>query len=1059
MDRLTPSCLQALVRLSVTAVVILFVIILVGAHPGHAALASPPPVGSGHFRLTVDPHQSSLQNTRASASLSDQVIYTGADGNLFLLRGDLNTPIPLTNDAADHIRYSHPSISPDGRLLAYLRITQFETMKTDLYLADTIELQPFLLQPDIGFSYTWASDGQSIVFSRFVFGMFDHEPDRSAWNLYRIDLSTRQVTEVMPSTGGALTDPQVSPNGRWLSAFDFCFECIGQFYTLDLTTGARYQWSEKDTDRFVGLGVDWAPDSQRLVFDQAIIPYTAPGQTAALFTAAPDGSDRRLLFEFTGRTAASPKWSPDGQWIAFMLMEVWVEENAYQRRSELWLVQPDGSGARSIFSAQGISSPLAWSPDGRSLLFSVEDWQNNRSFLYLFDAQLGSTVLIPGTAEFLGGVWNIDWGRLPSPIPPGDPLTAPLVTQDTLGLVYLSANQALTFYDPLTGAYYPLSAPNAASSFAVSPSGRNILLGGRLLMLSFNPNGALVALERPLLNSSPSSSADQTTPLPTRQGRWYSGYNVTWSPDEDQFAYQDAQERVWIDSLAGPAQLLPGARWPPVWSPDGRWLAYCEGDVLWLMDTAGTRTELARSADCFPSWSSSQNLLAYSLGSYDFESDTRQAMVYDPDTGAHTLLLNGGGVHSWSPDGRLLAISRIDAMGASAYGYTIFIAEPRSARVLELGGFYSRGAGSQDWLPLQGGYVFGRYQVAPDLSAAWLLADPLFDISLDGQRLLVGNGEYNPIDISCFDRPNSRYALIQSISLDAVYGAVMPGVWGWLSPDGQWALVSSFRESPDPAAEQFQTWLARCDGSRLVELPGLSVPPWEQGDPRGSRDPFSDDNHWLALRLGDLTASGSSQLYIYNLQTGSANLLPIANRSPIAWVRTPLYTPPTYAASGRVMLEDSQPVGGVTILANGLLGAVTNPDGTFSLPALYAGTYILTLQSVPSVAGLEGTVTPPQITISVPPEVHGLQFTVSQAVPTTLPLPTQTGAATTPGKALPPADRSSTPPAESTPGRGGIPAINTWIPGNTQILLLGLCGSALLAIGVSLGWMFYRRSR
>ncbi|MGZ9164140.1 MAG: prolyl oligopeptidase family serine peptidase [Anaerolineales bacterium] len=57
--------------------------------------------------------------------------------------------------------------------------------------------------------------------------------------------------------------------------------------------------------------------------------------------------------------ALSPKWSPDGKWIAFISQET--------EHDELYLVRPDGGGLHQLTKAGQDVSQFDWSPDGHRL--------------------------------------------------------------------------------------------------------------------------------------------------------------------------------------------------------------------------------------------------------------------------------------------------------------------------------------------------------------------------------------------------------------------------------------------------------------------------------------------------------------------------------------------------------------------------------------------------------------------------------------------------------------------------------------------------------------------
>lgn len=65
---------------------------------------------------------------------------------------------------------------------------------------------------------------------------------------------------------------------------------------------------------------------------------------------------------------SEPKWSPDGQWIAYL--------GSDGNQSGLWIVHPDGSGATFLATREGSNSPLpgqggtiTWAPDSKQIAY------------------------------------------------------------------------------------------------------------------------------------------------------------------------------------------------------------------------------------------------------------------------------------------------------------------------------------------------------------------------------------------------------------------------------------------------------------------------------------------------------------------------------------------------------------------------------------------------------------------------------------------------------------------------------------------------------------------
>jgi dipeptidyl aminopeptidase/acylaminoacyl peptidase len=98
-----------------------------------------------------------------------------------------------------------------------------------------------------------------------------------------------------------------------------------------------------------------SPDGEWLAFNSA-------GVEEDLFLVRADGTGLRQLTH-EGHKDRGPRWSPDGQRIAFF--------SKRSGNSEIWTVSVDGRAEQVTFLAgPNVNWPI-WSPDGRSLVYTI----------------------------------------------------------------------------------------------------------------------------------------------------------------------------------------------------------------------------------------------------------------------------------------------------------------------------------------------------------------------------------------------------------------------------------------------------------------------------------------------------------------------------------------------------------------------------------------------------------------------------------------------------------------------------------------------------------------
>ncbi len=269
-------------------------------------------------------------------------------------------PIALTMPGE---RYMAPKWSPDGNQLAVTGPSY-----VGIYLLDFPggEITVLNEEPSAGFGMAWSPDGQGIVarVARYA--------DKRRYNqvvLFTLEGERRELSEEVTILPGI---PRFSGNGDFVFleasngfrsyASDPAIEPVHDglltyirndgLFLRDMALRSETRISS-ETERVVSVQV--SPDGSRLV-------YATVGQH--LWIANSDGSDRRPLADGT-----IPVWTPDGEWIIYMLT---VDDGHQILNSDIYAIQPDGRTPVNLTNTTNrIEMNPDVSPDGNWVAFDM----------------------------------------------------------------------------------------------------------------------------------------------------------------------------------------------------------------------------------------------------------------------------------------------------------------------------------------------------------------------------------------------------------------------------------------------------------------------------------------------------------------------------------------------------------------------------------------------------------------------------------------------------------------------------------------------------------------
>ncbi len=253
---------------------------------------------------------------------------------------------------------TNPAFSPDGRTLAFIRISG---LRPELYLLRISDaLQPVVeakriplgqLRP---YAPAWTEDGHEIVFGCYRQGL---------WRIGVSDSNTQSVEPARLPFGDNAWYPAVSRRGHRLAYLNE-FSHHSSIWRMAAPGGP----SARDSSRVGSFNRSFISSTQRDGAPQ----FSPDGKRIAfvsersghfeIWVCNSDGSSPVQLTSFHGPVVTTPRWSPDGGRITF-------DSDAAGKEFDIWVIDANGGKPVRMTTHPANDGNPSWSHDGRWIYF------------------------------------------------------------------------------------------------------------------------------------------------------------------------------------------------------------------------------------------------------------------------------------------------------------------------------------------------------------------------------------------------------------------------------------------------------------------------------------------------------------------------------------------------------------------------------------------------------------------------------------------------------------------------------------------------------------------